>query len=266
LSTRRRRKEKKDWYGKVLIAIALIVVSFVFYYSSVVNDNIEKINKVTLCPTNVDIHHVILFDPSDELNFVQKKYLDVKFTKIVNEVSEGERVSVFVVDENIEKQFEPAFSVCRPRDGSNVNTWTENERRIKKAWKTKFEEPLSTVLNDLMVGNPAEYSPLMEMFQAIAISSFRDSDYTVKKLTIVSDMLHNTNNYSHYKIKPDFNAFSETAYFKRLKTDLNGVDISIYYVGREGLDKLQTKRHGIFWGDYFIQQGAKVKFIERIDG
>jgi hypothetical protein len=58
-----------------------------------------------------------------------------------------------------------------------------------------------------------------------------------------------------YREVPAFRAFRRTPYFSRIRTDLSGVAVTIYYLSRPEV-RTQGRRHLGFWDAYFRYQGA----------
>ena len=118
-----------------------------------------------------------------------------------------------------------------------------------------------------MKPSEADASPIMEILQVVSLSAFpTESSDAKKKIVIISDMLHHTPEWSHYRGQMDFATLEQTPYFQRIRTDLQGADVQILYVRRNGMEKLQTKRHAFFWADYIDAIGGHLSLIEKIDG
>jgi hypothetical protein len=111
-------------------------------------------------------------------------------------------------------------------------------------------------------------SPIFEAIQATALRTFGKPDYDglTKRLVIVSDLLQNVpGELSMYDGVPSFAAFEKISYYSRVRSDLNGVSVLLYYLARPTV-KQQDSNHLAFWRDYFQAQGAEVESVEKIFG
>jgi hypothetical protein len=68
-----------------------------------------------------------------------------------------------------------------------------------------------------------------------------------------------------YRDTPKFDKFKLTSYFSRVRGDLDGVSVFIYYLIRSNAPK-QTPDHLGFWWDYFRFQGATIESVNRVFG
>ena len=272
VSRRQRNKiNQSKMRAKALYAFTglLVLIMLLAAYES--TKKTKEIDSSTFCKKNAAetiSHHVVLFDPSDTLNFAQRSFLKSKFNSILNEVDIGSKISIYALSNNVEDLFNAKFSMCKPRDGSNTNDLIENQLMITKKWEEEFKEPFFNQLESLTNSLDISQSPIMESIQAVTIQAFQDKNYKSKKLTIISDMLQNTKKYNHYSTQPDFKSFSRSSYYKRVSTKLNDVDINILYINRDGAERIQNNgnSHIKFWVEYFSDQNGAVKSVERVDG
>ena len=85
-------------------------------------------------------------------------------------------------------------------------------------------------------------------------------------MIIISDMIENTQRYSQYQSTPDFSEFSQTGYYGSVRTDLSNIRFDLLYLSRESTQRIQTKRHALFWTEYLLDQGGNLNTIEKVDG
>ena len=107
----------------------------------------------------------------------------------------------------------------------------------------------------------------MEAIQSISVSSLHKFISTNKKvnLVIVSDMLQNSETLSHYKEHMNFKKFKKQDFIK-VSSSLNDVLVTILYLRRDGAEKLQGRKHIVFWEQFFHDQGGILKRVVSIDG
>ncbi len=261
----RRRNVRNVLLGIGAIAIALTVAGgatayFLFWGP-------ETLDRNTLCPTEGASGQVVLLvDKTDPLSFTQKE----AFQQFLNdlgrkEVAKGEQLSVFVLGEDFRETPEPLFEMCNPGRGEDVSIWTGNPERIRWQYEEEYVAPLCSVENQLISEDSAHFSPLMEMLQMVAINGFRKSEiHGPRRLIVVSDMLQNTPECSHYRGGMDFEAFRKSPYYQKVWADLSGVEVTLFYLMHT--PELQTRRNSIFWEKYFRDMNARVVSVDKLEG
>ena len=266
---KRQATQRKNLIGIVgIVAVLAVMISVAFFYFDIQKKQ-HTYNAETLCPIGVysPKYIALVFDKSDEYNKVQQQFLRRFFTEFKAQILPGTQVSIYVVDANNDKQISPDFVVCAPRTGDDANAFYENPKLIRKRWHEKFEQPLDQAIDGFMKSAEADYSPIMEIFQTIALSAFPvGADKAQKQIILISDMLQHTPEWSHYRGQLDFTAVQRSHYYQRIRTDLKNAEVKILYVRREGKEKLQNKRHAYFWSDFIQSIGGRVTLIEKIDG
>ena len=79
-------------------------------------------------------------------------------------------------------------------------------------------------------------------------------------------MIQYTADINHYKVDFNFQKFSDSPIYLRVRTDLDGVIINIFYIRRLGHENIQKgTAHAKFWQEYFNSMGAagfSIKFGE----
>ena len=266
MARRRRRNDGGHWavLGGVGLLLVVLAVGGAAAYFKI---NAHVMDPETLCPAEGPLGHVVvLVDKTDPLNFTQNEAFQVLLEKIITqEVAPGELVSVFALGEDYKTTAKPLIEICNPGDGSDKNALTSNVKRLKRQFSERFRSPLLAVSNELQAQHPADHSPLLEMIQLVSINGFRAHGIEQnRRLIIVSDMLHNTPEFSMYKGTYDYAAFSGTPYGRKMQVELPGVSVELHYVLNSPL--LQTRRHLKFWEDYFSRAGAKVVAVRPMEG
>lgn len=270
--TRYRRRQQrihfKNLLGCSLIVGVLIVVAALGYFWYDQNSRQQAFDVATLCPVQGSpLYVAVVFDKTDAYNRVQQRFLQRYFENFKDQLVPGARIALYVIDDRERKVIAPDFEVCVPRSGDDANALYENPKLIRQRWLERFERPLDRAIAGFMQPGNADYSPIMEILQIVSLSAFPPrAKQAEQKIVIVSDMLHHTPEWSHYRGQMDFAELKNTAYFQRIRTDLQGAEVEILYVRRDGAEKLQTKRHAYFWADFIEAIGGKVTLIEKIDG
>jgi hypothetical protein len=225
-----------------------------------------KVDPETMCPdTGALSITAVLIDSSDPFTGIQQEYLRKYFDELLSSVQLGEMIQIYSANDFSESDFEPLVSLCNPGDGDEASQWTENPERIKKRWREMFDEPLQSSVLEGMTTEGADRSPLMKMIQSLSIQAFPLSSRDVPtRLIIVSDMLEHTQEYSQYSQTLSFNEIAARSFFSHITPNLSGSEVSVLYVARAKLERVQTTEHAQFWGEYFSHFGANLRLIKRI--
>jgi len=267
-SRRDLRRQSKENTGTLLII--LVVLVFLGIGGFVLNAMMNKqdIDETTNCPKDgVSYHKAILIDTSQSYNPVQKKWMKNQLKNIVRGTKINERISVYTVGADYNETLLPLQSKCNPGDASGANPFIENKRMKQEDWENEFIGPINNAFNELLDNDAEGPSPIMEMIQAISIAAFQNEKSSTKKqLLIFSDMIQYTSEVNHYKANLNFKKFYDSPIYLRLRTDLDGTIVKIFYIRRRGHEKIQKgTAHAKFWQAYFNSMGAggfSIKFGE----
>lgn len=262
---RAKRRDTFMWLaGGALSLIALVVVAFVFI-KQVSRD--PPLDKDTMCPASGPLGHIVLLvDRTDPLTFTQRQSFHVAMKELVEtKVPEGHLLSVFVLGEKFEQSALPLIELCNPGSEVGKSQLSANLKRLRMQYEERFVRPLEGVAASLVAEEPSKASPIFEMLQLVGINGFRKHAVKgPKRLVLVSDMLHNTPQFSMYAGPADFDAFDSTDYAKRAQAELRDVSVEVHYLMTT--PKLQTRRNQIFWERYFDRAGARLSEVRRVEG
>jgi hypothetical protein len=220
-----------------------------------------------LCPDGGPTGHIVLLvDKTDPLTFTQKEAFQVRLRDLVGKrAPRGTLLSVFVLGESFRDTAKPLVELCNPGDGSDRSALTANLARLKRQYDERFVAPLMAEADALQAGTPAKTSPILEMLQLVGINAFQSHDAKgERRLIVMSDMLHNTPQFSMYRAPADFAAFSRTDYGRRTRAQLPGVEVELEVL--VNTPALQTRRNLKFWEDYFEQAGARIVRVDPLEG
>ncbi len=218
------------------------------------------------CPRNgIYPRTAILIDASDQLSTNQQKTISEYLrNQLRHDLLPREWIGIFLLNNYNIVLPKKEFSVCYPGDASSANPLIENPATREQIFQTKFLAPLDNALIKLATTSTQETSPIFEMIEAVSLAHDFDSTQP-RRLVIVSDMLHNVTDYSHYDQRLDLDTFRQTAYAQRFfNVSLTDVDVTILYLQRAATLPFQTTGHIKFWQDYFATTGAKLVRVEPI--
>jgi hypothetical protein len=223
----------------------------------------------TLCPTKRPPSEiaVILLDVSDKFSEPQRLQIHNHLGRFRDSIQRFGLVEVYTVDRFRRRVTEPVSHLCNPGTGADLNRIYQNPELAKKKWDG-FSRKLKADVNRQISASASKTSPIFEAIQATALRTFGKPEYDglPKRLVIVSDLLQNVpGGLSMYQEVPPFESFKSRAYFSRVRSDLEGVSVLVYYLVRPGVTKQDGKHIG-FWEDYFQAQGAEVEALDKVFG
>ncbi|HEY0351675.1 MAG TPA: hypothetical protein VGC48_06105 [Gemmatimonadales bacterium] len=223
----------------------------------------------TLCPTKRPPSQimVILLDVSSRFSEPQRLQIQNQLARLRDSVPRFGLVEVYTVDRLGRRLTEPVNHLCNPGTGAELNQMYQNPQLAKKKWDG-FAAKLRSDINKQIEAKPHATSPIFEAIQATALRTFGKPEYDglPKRLVIISDLLqHVPGGLSMYKQVPPFDEFKKTDYFARVRSDLSGVSVLLYYLVRPKVED-QGPKHIAFWEDYFRFEGAKMEPMEKVFG
>ena len=194
---------------------------------------------------------------------------------------EGNLIQIYVVDEKRLSQPEglnPEIQLCVPKDFKdaqslkNIEGWVENEAFLKADYED-FISKFTSIIDGLLQKAEGN-SPIMETFVRISNSeSFLKHPTVPHNILIVSDMIQNSENWSHYPGRnqgTDWDKFSsemDDSIYMRLRLD--EVNVQIFYARRQNDrdNSIQRTSHRRFWEKFFKNANANlIKRWIQIDG
>jgi hypothetical protein len=223
----------------------------------------------TLCPTKRPPSEimVILLDVSDRFSEPQRLQIQNQMARLRDSIPRFGMVEVYTVDRLRRRVTEPVSHLCNPGTGADLNKIYQNPQLAKKKWDGFATKLRADV--DHQIEKPAhQTSPIFEAIQATALRTFGKPEYDglPKRLVIVSDLLqHVPGGLSMYQGVPPFESFKKSPYFSRVRSDLEGVSVLVYYLVRPGVAE-QDRKHIAFWDAYFHAQGADMEPVEKVFG
>lgn len=262
---RRQARDRRNYLLSGLLLILLLAgVAAATYFTL---STPKPADAATLCPPDGPRGQVVLLvDKTEPLTFTQGAALRRFMADFGRDgVGEGELVSIYVLGEDYRQTPTPVLEMCNPGRGDDKSRLTANPERLQHRYQERFAAPLDTIIDQLQASKPARFSPIMEMLQLVSINTFQKWQVRgPRRLVIISDMLHNTPEFSHYRADGDFDSLRGTAYQQRLRTDLEGVEVEIRYLLHA--PKRQTRRNTTFWEEYFREMKARVVSVKIMEG
>lgn len=256
----------------VLAILSVIVAAAGYIYFSVLS-GIRPMDSMTFCPTDAKGPNsvtAILFDRTDPFTLTQETAIRDRLNAVKDNSSRYDMLEIYTVEPTTTELLRPAFSMCNPGRGEGINPWTGNPRMIEEHWQTLFGGPLQHLFDNIVSGETAQTSPIMEDIQSIVVTRLGSQELIAKKiprrLIIISDLLQYVKGYSQYRPLDNFDEFKKSAYYQSVRADLSGISIDVWYIRRKKTLQLQSDAHIDFWRDYFADQGAAIDNLWYVPG
>jgi hypothetical protein len=257
--TKRPKNSGRQLSNIVLTAITLGIVGAVaITLTAGGNDNVDD---KTGCRLNGAPPAVlaIMIDETDALSGRQSDAAKKVLRNALDKLPACGVMEVFSLDNQWDGITSPVLKAVRPpRTSAEIET--DATDGYLEAQYEKFKNALNERIGrTLAIKEPADTSPILELINAIA----RDPVFAgagQRELVIVSDMLVNTASFKESQnATVDLKAVLKTPYFKSLQQDFTGVDVSLFYVDRDGNQgRRQTPKHREFSRDWFERQHARI--------
>jgi hypothetical protein len=273
MSTRDRSRRRSNTKGRAFfwvgIMLILVVVGISLFLIIIKPDRVEK-DPITLCPIEggPSAYTAIVIDRTDSFGAISKADIEVQIKDLLNSVAKNEQVSLFVVEPVEKAPLRSVISVCNPGDPSKADPLTQNPELIARNWRSKFQEPLDALLNNLLIEKEASLSPIMESIQSVSITALsgKEKSSRPRRIILISDLLQNSKSWSLYTQKPDFNSFSKDASTRGLNPVLSGVTFQVLYLQRETKNQIKDKELHRFWVSWIEAFGGKVTRFLKVSG
>jgi hypothetical protein len=248
--------------GALVVALLATVVGVMWARPALGADNCVYQDKRLLKRALTD-QTVILVDQSEALTETHRRFA---LTFIKDYVADDarfpvrSRIALFTFSKlNFESRdspnLKPSSDLCRPP--SHGNELYENNRKITKGFYDRFLIPVTGALEQSLTTEVGERSPILETLQLVSRSQ-EVEDGGRKTLIVVSDMLQNTEAFSHYRDRSSYEDFVRSGFARDVQADFRDWDIMVIYLRRYRDRRLQQAAHVDFWQRYFHDAGGKI--------
>ncbi len=254
------------WIGATIAVVVAVVVVIVRSQLSAA----PNIDDDDLCP---DKRHLtgqiaIVLDPSDSLHYTQRAAARDRILHFMESVPQYTDIKLYALLENERERSNVEFRVCVPGDPDDTNPWIENPEIERRRYKEKFRDPLDQHLEELLGGSGALASPILKTIQDVAVDAFPPTDPPLpRQLILVSDMVQHSSDMSFFEGSLDFLDLINNPNYPTMQVDLEGVEVTIFFLRRRGLaGRIQARPIQEFWDEYFLDQGARQPSWNRVTG
>ena len=227
-------------------------------------------DKVTLCPvTEPKDIIVIAVDATDGLPEPSKIEATKRLTDLIEASPKDALLDLRVID-LAKKGGRTILTLCNPGDGQDLTEYTGNPEMAKRVWRQRFREPVIRALEGTFQTISSKTSPLLATFQGIALERFTGAKFasTRKRLVILSDMMeHVPGEYSQYPPADlRYERFKGLPVYRKVRTDLQGAEVDIFYIDRSLKPPFSTGVHIRFWIDWIGDNKGQVGNLIKLQG
>lgn len=256
---------RKGWLqiGGVIALILAVGATYI----AVARGN-KALDAETLCPAAPSSVTVLLVDVTDPMTTAQKQDFRNQLNLLRGAIPRYGQLIVTKVDSSSSELLQPVIVRCNPGTASDVSDWNGNPHGVQKAHDEKFVAPLDAAFDSLTRASAADRSPIFESVQSVALTELSRSKVSdaPRKLVLVSDLLQNTDAISFYNGLPAPDQLLGSAPFRRVRTDLSGVQVEIWMLERSDANQTQPRALIDLWDAAIAAQGAVVARAYNVSG
>lgn len=245
-----------------MIAIVLLVVIGVGGLYVWQSHGMREADRVTGCPkrglpTSVT---AVLLDVSDPMSAIQTADFNQLMEDIKTSIPKFGRLELYSLAADVDKPLTPEYAGCNPGSGQDTNQITGNQKLADRHWTKLFSEKVDGVLSRIVSAPGADRSPILESIQSISITAFGGEEMRKipRTIIIVSDLIQYTRQVSFYQGAPDFEKFSKTPYFGKIRTDLHGTSVVFALIRRDTRRQVQNIKLRDFWMQCITDQNGVI--------
>jgi hypothetical protein len=262
----RAARESRTGLLKIAGVIALVAVVGGAYFA-VARGN-QALDKETLCPAKPSAVTVLLVDVTDPMTTAQKQDFRNQLNRLRNAVPRYGKLIVTKVDSSSAELLQPVIVRCNPGTAADVSAWNGDPKTVQKAHDSGFIADLDEAFESLSRARPSDRSPIFESVQSVALTELASPEVSdlPRKLVLVSDLLQNTDAVSFYGGLPSPEALIGSAPFRRVRTDLGGVDVEIWMLERLDAARTQPRTLIDLWDAAINAQGGSVVRAYNVSG
>jgi len=240
----------------LVLAIAGIVATF-GYFKWKAGSSVS-LDANSFCPVTGPVSAtVVLLDLTDPVTRPTLQDIENKFEELIQSVPVGGLLSIYGLTERTGEIIKK-YSACNPGEGTDVDPIIANARLVQKRWESGYRKPFQEFIEGLSNKKSASHSPIMAGIQQVSLLVFNAPQIIggQMRLIVVSDMIENTDVYSHYRLGATYDDFLKSPAFNMFRTNLNNVEVTILFIQRLK-SPVKSKQLIGFWADWFLSNGVR---------
>lgn len=251
---------------KIVFVVAVVLMAGGAYFA--VASGRRSLDAETLCPATADSLTVLLVDVTDPMNTAQRQDFANQLARLKNAIPRYGKLIVAKVDATGDRLLAPVITRCSPGTAEDVSASTGDPGAVQKQWEDGFDRPLTQAFERLATASGAEQSPILESIQSVALTELQKPglEKTSKRLIVASDLLQNTGEVSFYRGLPVPSSFTDSPTFRRVRTDLRGVEVELWMLERDDAATTQPRSLVELWERIIDAEGADLRRIYNVSG
>lgn len=264
-AAQRASSENRKATMKIALVMAVVLlVGGIYFWAASSRRTLDD----QLCPTTPDSITVLLVDVTDPMNMAQRQDFENQLTKLKNSIPRYGKLVVAKVDATADRLLAPVITRCNPGTADDVSSATGDPASVQKQWDEGFDVPLTAAFTRLGGATGANQSPILESIQSVALTELQKpgQETLPKRLIVASDLLQNTADVSFYRGLPEPKSFTDGAVFRRIRTDLRGVEVELWMLERSDAATTQPRSLADLWERIIGAEGGDVRRIYNVSG
>lgn len=253
--------------GAILIGCVLAIFIGLFLLLAKLKGEHINVDPVSNCAEG-DVSYpstVVLVDRTDRVSPTQRKFLIEEYIdELSSSFRQFEKVAIYPIDPSVGAVPLPLFERCNPGNPEEASIWFENPRQIRQKFKAGFSDPFRLAVVESMADSSRGTSPIIDVIEAVMSNHSLDRRISSQRLVIVSDMLHNMPNFSHYRDGYDFEAYRPQGTPPSALTFLADTEVTLVYLQRPSMSMQDAATHRGFWEGYFNASRARLNHVYNV--
>lgn len=257
--------------GILLIGVGLASIVLLAGGAWWLKRSTPSIDADTNCPTSgPHAVHALMFDRSDPISGQQAQRIKFTVDELKRSAEFGYRFDIYTFEGDVKNVLEPILKICSPGKPEDANELYQNPVIVRRRYEEQFSSVLDRTIVDLLRESTRQNSPIIESLRAAALTSFGPftEGQTRLRLTLVSDMVQNSPQYSQFRSDSNFQQLARTQGWAVLRPNLKQAEVDILYLlrasAKRGGTPIQTRGHQVFWEQLIQSANGVVNKIEPI--
>lgn len=218
------------------MALVAVALSLIIAIVVVVNrlEPVPQYDPDTMCRLDkpLERHTVVLIDHSGGFSQSDLARMERVLDAARKNLKLFEKLSIAFLSATEAHPFTVEFAYCLPESRSDVSEINRGIRKVEKRYNS-FIEKFNRELNKVKKLTDQQQTPLLEAMEMLPLLEHFDPAVPHRKLQIYSDLLQNSDFYSHYDTYKKTLMIGRKDYTPPLWTpDLKDIDVSVHFLRR----------------------------------
>ena len=249
------RKKSKESFLMPVIAAAVFVAAFGYFYFSTAKVATDRVTGCALQPQDTGSALTILLDSTEPYSAVQLKLITNRIVAAVQGLKPLDRVRIYTVGDSTTQLLTPNFDFCKPDPDANESPI------IARFNVAKFTFMLEESLRELQ--GSRSNSPIISSLGAVAADL--SGEYSDSRIILVSDLIENSDIISMYPSDWLETAEREKRNIAARRPMLSGILVEILFIPRPNRPQQDAALRDWWWA-LLEESGGRVARFTPISG